>query len=138
MDSTDAARHLSSVGKYRAALEALPPEIRRDNSSTLLLRAELLALVGDWAKAAPIVESLQKLKNVSDADKSHLEYVRAFIALEQGLFEEELQHLQKSIFYADRAGDLERTCWAQFLLASQLADRSGPRLGRGVSHKLAK
>ena len=46
--------------------------------------------------------------------------------MEHGLFEEELQHLQKSIFYADRAGDLERTCWAQFLLASRLADRSGP------------
>ena len=55
-----------------------------------------------------------------------MEFVASLISRETGAFDDELQHLQKAIFHADRAGDLERAFWAQFNLASHLADRSGP------------
>src|SRR5262245_17138236 len=127
MDSTDIVRNLISVGKYRAAFQALPTaDIRRVSSSSQLLKAEVLAIVGDTANATQIVENLRTVKTLSDVERSHLEYVRSFIALEQGAFEEELQHLQKSIYHADRAGDLERACWAQFCLGTHLADKPGP------------
>jgi DNA-binding NtrC family response regulator/tetratricopeptide (TPR) repeat protein len=127
MDSVSLARQLSSVGKYRAALEALPKEgDRREAASTQLLRAELLALIGDCAKAQKIVENVNAQRGLSDLDRSHLEFVLYWIALESGSREDELQYLQKSIFYADRAGDLYRACWAQYSLGARLADLSGP------------
>src|SRR5262245_49662838 len=127
MGSIAAAQQLTSVGRFRAALEALPPqEARRDSPSVQLLRAELLALVGQCTSAQEIVERLRNQRILADRDKSHFEFVSWIVAMECGDIEEELQHLQKCIFYAERAGDLERTCWAQFELASRLADRSGP------------
>jgi tetratricopeptide (TPR) repeat protein len=83
-------------------------------------------LVGEWVKSQSIVEDLRSHRGLAEVEKSHLEYVSSFIAVERGSTEDEVQHLQKSISCAERAGDLERVCWAQFTLASRLADRSGP------------
>jgi len=127
------------MGQYRAGLQALRGnDDRKETPRAQLLRAELLARVGDCEKATRILEGLQKLRNLPDLEKSHLEYIRSFIAVENGWFEEELQHLQKSIYYAERAGDLERTCWAQFWLACHLADKPGPDAVEGLVADIRK
>src|SRR5438270_762333 len=93
MDPTASARQLNSQGKYRAALAALPAaDIRRDLPSTRLMRAELHAWLGETASARPIIENLLGAKNLSDADRSHLEFISSRIAQEDGEFDEELQH----------------------------------------------
>ena len=113
MDAIATALKFSSTGMYRAALDALrPADDKRETSTTQLHRAELLALLGKCGAARPIVESLQKLKGLTDGEKTHLEYVASLISRETGAFDDELQHLQKAIFHADRAGDLERAFWA--------------------------
>src|SRR5262245_32134620 len=133
MDSARAAQQLSSVGKYRDALSALATsDARREVTATELLRAELLALVGECSKAQAVVDGLQRHKTLSDRDRSHLEFVSACIAVERGSTEDEAQHLHKSISFAERAGDLERACWAQFRLASLFADQSGPEAVQGL------
>src|SRR5262245_46253205 len=105
MDSIAAAQQLRFVGKFREALQTMSPgEARRDPAPTLLLRAELLAFVGECAKAQKLVESLRGQKSLSDRDRSHLEFISSWIAVECGSTEDELQHLQRSIFYADRSG----------------------------------
>src|SRR5262249_16756929 len=45
---------------------------------------------------------------------------------ENGNFDLQLHHLQKSISFAERAHDLERTCLAQLGLVALIADRTGP------------
>ena len=52
MDAIATARKFSSMGMYRAALDALrPADDKRETSSTQLQRAELLAQVGKCGAA---------------------------------------------------------------------------------------
>src|SRR5206468_1969834 len=103
MDSAATARHFSSVGRYLEALEALPSaDRRRETSDVQLLRAELLMLVGDTVEPQLILQDLQQSRILSEVEKSHLEFVRAGVAKEQGHFDAELRHLQKSISFAER------------------------------------
>ena len=127
MDSLAAARRLNSVGRYREALEELQSvDTHRSTLEAQLLRAELLTITGQPAQALQILQQLDKAKLWTDSERSHSEFIRSRIAKEEGNFDGQLQHLQRSLAAAERAHDLERTCLAQLHLIGLVADRSGP------------
>jgi tetratricopeptide (TPR) repeat protein len=127
MKSIAVAQSLRSAGRFREALEAIPfADDRRDSLVTRLLRAELLAEVGDAGRSASIIETIETPRSVSESERSQIEFIKAVIEKEKGNFDAELHHLQRSISFAERAHDLERMCLAQLSLVALVADRSGP------------
>src|SRR5712671_4516150 len=125
MKSIAAAQSLCLEGRFRQALEALPLDIR-EAFDTLLLRAELLAQLGETTGSLAIIDSVEKSRSINDAQRSQIEFVRSRIDKEHGDYDSELHHLQKSISYAERAHDTERLCLSQIHLLALIADRSGP------------
>src|SRR5262245_59329898 len=102
MDLMAAAQKLSSVGRFREALEVLQsPDVRRILPAVHLHKAWLLVEVGDTEKAR---EALRHVENsratLSWSEKSQLEFVRSRIAKERGDIDSELQHLQKAVSFA--------------------------------------
>jgi transcriptional regulator with PAS, ATPase and Fis domain len=127
MKSIVAAQTMRSTGRFREALEALPStDVRHESNALRLLRAELLIEVGEAASALSIVQTAPSMKGISEAERSQVEFVNSRIEKERGDYDSELQHLQKSISFAERAHDLERLCLAQLDLVALVADRSGP------------
>jgi len=71
MKSLPIAQSLRSVGRFREALENLPPsDVQKESTAARLLRAELLAEVGEAAGAASIVELLEKSRGLTEIDRS--------------------------------------------------------------------
>jgi DNA-binding NtrC family response regulator/tetratricopeptide (TPR) repeat protein len=127
MKSIATTLSLHAAGRFREALEAVSlSDDRRDSLVARLVRAELLAHSGDVVQSASIIDSISHLRNISEAERSHIEFVRALIEKEKGNFDAELHHLQKAISLAERAHDLERVCLGQLNLVALVADRSGP------------
>src|SRR5258708_7666698 len=127
MDSLAAARELTSIGRFREALEELQRrDVSRGTSAAQLLRAELLTIVGEAEQAIEILRQIEKTRGLSETDKSCAEFVWSRIAKEHGQLDEEFLHLRKSLKLAEHAQNLERTCVAQLYLIALVADQSGP------------
>src|SRR5262245_17765517 len=133
MKSLAAAQGLWSVGRLREALESISrADYQNESLATRLLRAELLSEVGDAARASSVVQGIETLRGLTESERSQIEYVKANIEKENGNFDSELHHLQRSISFAERAHDLDRVCLAQLRLVALWGDRSGPETVSGL------
>ena len=127
MKSIATAQSLFLVGRFREALDAIPMgEAHGESVRIRLFRAELLITVGKTSESLSAIEAVERIRGISDSDRSQVEYVRSLIDKEKGDFDSELHHLQKSISLAERAHDSDRLCLAQLNLLALVADRSGP------------
>ena len=127
MDHFQQAREFRDAGLFRdalACLEKCTNEIA-DKTSIPALRAELLERVGRQTEAQAIARKLLSSKNLGWNDKSICDFVLARIAIDRRDFDSAVAHLTRSIGYAQRAGDIDRTCAGQLKLLLLLADGAG-------------
>src|SRR5205085_680007 len=125
MKSIDVAQTLYAVGRYREVVESMGLDSINTTIDGLLLHAEVVIRTGEPDAAVAIISRVDRARGMTDGQRSRREYVGALISQELGNFDAELNHLQKSISFAERAPDLERLCLAQLHLLIRLADRSG-------------
>jgi DNA-binding NtrC family response regulator/tetratricopeptide (TPR) repeat protein len=127
MKSIAIAQNLRTAGRFREALDALPTiDGPREPIGARLLRAELLVEIGLTAGVPSLIETIERDRRITDSEKSQIEFIKSCICKENGNLDSEVQHLQKSISFAEKAKDIERLCCAQLSLVALLADRSGP------------
>jgi DNA-binding NtrC family response regulator/tetratricopeptide (TPR) repeat protein len=127
MKSLATAQSLRSVGRFREALESIPSsDARQESLATRLLRAELISEMGDAAGASSILRGIETVRGLTEVERGQIELVKANIEKENGNFDSELHHLQKSMTFAERGHDLDRVCLIQLRLVALIADRSGP------------
>src|SRR5215831_1308950 len=129
MKSIATAESLRSAGRFREALEALPPppvDGLKESAGVRLLRAELLVEIGITTGVPKTIEMIEGTRGVTDSDRSQIEFIKSRICKESGDLDSEFHHLQRSISFAEKAHDIERLCCAQLSLVALVADRSGP------------
>jgi tetratricopeptide (TPR) repeat protein len=122
------ALQLNDEGRFAEALATMS-DLRGSSSlrsTREVLRAELLERAGRFGQARVILQSLTKLKDLTEVEQSSCEFVLGKIEWEEGLTESALARLQRSVQLATAVGDLRRRCWPSMLLMVLLCDRSGP------------
>src|SRR5271169_3484448 len=113
MESIDTARQLTIAGRYTCALQTLDriSIARSERVGGDVLRAQLLERIGRHSQSRALVESLLGSKELTQKDKGVCEHVLARIEAENGNTDLSIQHLQKSISFANQGGALEGAFW---------------------------
>ena len=122
MDAVAEAREIVRQGRFAEAsrrLESLSSA--RLGASTALLKAAVCEAIGDCGQAESLAVQVLRSKLLSDLDRSAGEFTLSRVAAASGDRRKEIDHLQRSLTAAERAGDLERVGWAQLRLLT-LAD----------------
>jgi tetratricopeptide (TPR) repeat protein len=131
-DHTDSAAltiayEFEREGRFSSALQALDRGTvgAGEKRAADVLRAQLLERTGKYVQSKALIGTLVKMKDLSPRDRSACELVSARLAWDGAEIDSAIVHLQRSIEFGKRAGDLERVCWAQLRLVSMLRDTSG-------------
>jgi DNA-binding NtrC family response regulator/tetratricopeptide (TPR) repeat protein len=116
------------AGRFTQALQSLAEvTARRDDSIEVdALRAHLLERTGNYGQSRSLCERLLGSSGLTDVHKSICETTLGIIKHDTADSEGGIVHFQRAVSLAQRAKDLQQTCWSQLRLMLSLADRSGP------------
>ena len=125
---------LTRVGRFGQALQAFS-----EMASTIpnrpaagVLRAQVLAQVGQSESALALATTLLKSKNLTIVQRSECEAVLGKILFDEGDADRGLGHQQRAALTAEQATDLRSTFGAKLFLFLMLSERYGPAAGWSV------
>jgi DNA-binding NtrC family response regulator/tetratricopeptide (TPR) repeat protein len=116
------------AGRFTQALHSLTELTARTEDSIEVdaLRAHLLERTGNYGQSRALCERLLGRSSLSNVHKSICETTLGIIKHDTADSEGGIVHFQRAVLLAQRAKDLQQTCWSQLRLMLSVADRSGP------------
>jgi len=122
------------VGRFGQALQAFKevPSASFGRSAADVLRAQVLAQVGQSETALALATNLLKGKTLTVVQRSECEGVLGKILFDEGEADSGLGHQQRATLTAEQATDHRSTFGAKLFLFLMLTERYGPAAGRSV------
>lgn len=126
MDIVADARELFRQGRFVQAANRLASlSSSRVDAATTLLKAQLHEITGDLTNAESGASKLLRSRVLNESQQAACEAVLSRVAAGVGEHEGELQHLQRALSLAERAGDSDALGWMQLRMVALTADRTG-------------
>jgi DNA-binding NtrC family response regulator/tetratricopeptide (TPR) repeat protein len=116
---------LRKRGRFSDALRSLEAAGSSPQTPFLVVKLELLELVGDHAAARFLAERLLRSVRLTTGQRASCENVLGRVLVEDGQAEQAISRMQRALGLAQKAGDRRLSCWIQCKLLSILAERSG-------------